>query len=265
MAETWILYKTTNLVNSKIYVGIHKVSNTYRSNYYLGSGYALKSAIKLYGRENFTRETLAEFNCVEDVYLAEAAMVNQEFINRPDTYNMKIGGIGSKGLVHTPEAKARISGAKKGTVFTPESRAKMSAAQKGKKISEEVKQKISISLKGNKRAVGNKLSDEHKAIISAANKNRPLTPEHKAKIAAASTGRVKSEEELAKMRAANAHKSIAVLINGVYYSSLNAAASREGVNVATLSSRVKSKTVMWSDWRNATEEEKRNYMANKVQ
>lgn len=58
MSDTWILYKTTNLINSKIYVGVHRLQNTSNSRRYLGSGDALKPAIKKYGRENFTRTTL---------------------------------------------------------------------------------------------------------------------------------------------------------------------------------------------------------------
>ena len=49
---TMIVYKTTNLINGKIYVGKYEGN---RENY-LGSGYILKKAIKKYGRENFKRE-----------------------------------------------------------------------------------------------------------------------------------------------------------------------------------------------------------------
>jgi hypothetical protein len=66
MNETWILYQTTNNTNSKVYVGVHKVADTWDSRKYLGSGKALKTAIEKYGKANFTRATLAEFSCAED-------------------------------------------------------------------------------------------------------------------------------------------------------------------------------------------------------
>jgi hypothetical protein len=49
-----IIYKTTNLINNKIYIG---KSNTNNSDY-LGSGKRLKLAIKKYGKENFKKEML---------------------------------------------------------------------------------------------------------------------------------------------------------------------------------------------------------------
>ena len=51
-----IIYKTTNLINGKIYVGKH---HTDQDNY-LGSGNLIQLAIKKYGKENFIRETLEE-------------------------------------------------------------------------------------------------------------------------------------------------------------------------------------------------------------
>ena len=51
-----IIYKTTNLVNGKIYVG----QTTMDDENYLGSGSVLLQAVKKYGRKNFKRETLRE-------------------------------------------------------------------------------------------------------------------------------------------------------------------------------------------------------------
>ena len=160
----WILYQTTNLVNEKIYVGVHKLANTKRSRNYLGSGYALKPAIEKYGIENFTRVTLAEFNCPENAYDAEAKVVTADFILREDTYNIRLGGKGCWGLKHSEEAKKKMSFAKKGTVVNPETRAKMSAAKKGKPKSE-----------------------AHKAKLAAANKGKITPKEVQAKIAAANS------------------------------------------------------------------------------
>ena len=51
------IYKTTNLVNNKIYIGQHKAYK-FMKRMYLGSGIKLKAAIKKYGRKNFTCELL---------------------------------------------------------------------------------------------------------------------------------------------------------------------------------------------------------------
>ena len=54
------IYKTTNLINGKIYVGKHESSFT--NSVYLGSGVALKSSIKKHGRDNFKKEVRRELH-----------------------------------------------------------------------------------------------------------------------------------------------------------------------------------------------------------
>jgi len=84
----YIVYQTTNLINNKIYVGVHKVKGGMNSKFdgYLGSGKYLNSSIKKYGKDNFKRETLFYFEIEELAYSKEAVIVNEEFINRDDTY-----------------------------------------------------------------------------------------------------------------------------------------------------------------------------------
>jgi group I intron endonuclease len=111
----YILYKTTNLINGMIYIGVHKTSNI--TDEYLGSGNLLRHAIKKYGPENFTREILMEFENEEDMYAAEMQLVDENFVARDDTYNIKVGGYG--GFTHinsenrqfyTDKAKKTIEG-----------------------------------------------------------------------------------------------------------------------------------------------------------
>ena len=52
----YIIYRTTNLINNKYYVGCHQTANI--NDGYLGSGKHLKHAIKFYGHENFKVEIL---------------------------------------------------------------------------------------------------------------------------------------------------------------------------------------------------------------
>jgi group I intron endonuclease len=54
-----IIYKTTNLINGKIYVGQHFTS---ADDGYLGSGLVIKKAISKYGKQNFKREILEHVN-----------------------------------------------------------------------------------------------------------------------------------------------------------------------------------------------------------
>lgn len=87
-----IVYKTTNTINGKIYIGYHKCKKLKDS--YLGSGTILNRAIKFYGKEYFIRETLFVFDNKVDAMKKELEIVNEDFVARDDTYNVTLGGLG---------------------------------------------------------------------------------------------------------------------------------------------------------------------------
>ena len=100
----YIVYKTTNLINNKIYIGVHK--NPIGGDTYLGCGTyrghvpdsktGFPAAVKKYGEKNFIRETLFTFEFSENgkrlAFEKEAEIVNRDFIKRPDVYNLACGG-----------------------------------------------------------------------------------------------------------------------------------------------------------------------------
>ena len=93
----FIVYKTTNLINGKIYIGVHD-NNGEGFDGYLGSGLLMLKAIKRHGRENFVRETLHSCEDIETAFLLESELVTEEFIERKNTYNLCTGGKGFSGI-----------------------------------------------------------------------------------------------------------------------------------------------------------------------
>lgn len=88
----FFLYKTTNNINGKIYVGKHKTKRL--DDGYMGSGKLLKRAIAKYGVDTFTFEVLAFYESEQQMNVAEKEYVTEEFCLREDTYNLCVGGSG---------------------------------------------------------------------------------------------------------------------------------------------------------------------------
>lgn len=144
----YTVYLTTNLVNNKRYIGVHKTSNI--DDDYFGSGKLLKQAILKEGIHNFKKEILFVYDNATEAYAKERELVTEEFVSADDTYNLIIGGIptadwveGRKehyrrniktflGRKHTEETKEKTRQAMLGRKHSDESRAKMSASQMGR-------------------------------------------------------------------------------------------------------------------------------------
>jgi GIY-YIG catalytic domain len=162
----YILYKTTNKVNGKFYIGVHQTNDI--NDGYIGSGTLLKAAIVKYGIENFHREVLQIFKSKKDAYQKEKELVTEELVKSKDCYNVKEGGRGgfdhiraanlhfsskNKKIIHNPltneQTKVPLGELKKYLEegwqlgFKPETIQKMSASGRIKIQSEEQKKKNS--------------------------------------------------------------------------------------------------------------------------
>jgi group I intron endonuclease len=141
MERKWKIYKVTNTINGKIYVG--KQTNN-RKNYY-GSGKLIKQAIQKYGIENFTKEIIDEV--VGDVLGSEREIYWITKLKALDGYNLEIHGNG--GEISERQRRMNSETVKKmwqdpNSIFnTPEYRNRLSNAGKKRVWSEETKKKIS--------------------------------------------------------------------------------------------------------------------------
>lgn len=94
----YLVYKITNNVNGRIYIGVHKTTNI--NDNYMGSGKIIKRAIAKYGKSNFTKEIIKIFDNPEDMFAMESELVNEDFVNDPINYNLVVGGADSLSYVN---------------------------------------------------------------------------------------------------------------------------------------------------------------------
>ncbi len=86
-----VIYKTTNLINGKIYVG----KDIFNDPNYFGSGIILTKSIKKYGISNFRKEILEECKSLNELNNKEVFWIDK--LNSTDKkigYNITIGGEG---------------------------------------------------------------------------------------------------------------------------------------------------------------------------
>ena len=148
----YYIYKTTNLINGKTYIGQHKF-DLGKNDSYIGSGKLLWKAIKKYGKENFKKEILEvalskfEVNILEKYYIAKERAIGKA------EYNLADGGLGGNlsGENHPLYGKPSYW---RGKNLSPEHCKKISENNahywKGKHHSPETCQKISEANSGEK-------------------------------------------------------------------------------------------------------------------
>lgn len=176
-----IIYKITNKINNKIYIGQDSNNNP---NYY-GSGIYIKKAIKKYGKNNFIKEILQECKTVDELNKAEIYWIDK--LNSTDDkigYNLTGGGMGQGKMLE--QTRKKIIKKRKNQIMLPhseETKRKISLSNNGKRMSKESRKKMSIS------KIGIKLSEKHKKNISLGNIGRIVTLETRNKISNSQKGR----------------------------------------------------------------------------
>jgi group I intron endonuclease len=209
MATITGIYKITNTINGKCYVG-QSVNVTKRWQYYQ---YGSKDhtpilfAIDKYGKENFVFEVIEEcdrelLNDREIFWIKELSALS------PNGYNLSAGGRKTTWLYKpSKETLQKRSVALTGKKRSAETRLKMSIAQKGRKVSLEHRQKLSEANKGQ----------------PAWNKGVPMTDEVKKKVAESKRGKS------AYWRAVKIARS-----DGTIFESITSAAKDIGVHRITI-------------------------------
>ena len=99
-----IIYKTTNLLNGKIYIGSDTKNHGIGDPEYLGSGSLIIKAVVKYGRNNFIKETIHECRTLNELKELESYYIKKhDSNNRKVGYNISDGYWGGNTLSNHPE------------------------------------------------------------------------------------------------------------------------------------------------------------------
>lgn len=184
----YTIYKITNTIDSKIYIGKHQTKNL--NDGYMGSGKLLKRAQEKYGIENFKKEILFQFDNETDMNAKEAELVTEEFCLREDTYNLCSGGKGGFGYLNktywtddnnhirinnllSQSTEQRSANGYK-TSQLNRGKKKISNGRLGTKLSEETKQKLRKPKSTTVKYVGSKNSQYGTMWITNGQENKKI-------------------------------------------------------------------------------------------
>ena len=187
------IYLTTNLINNKKYIGMHKYNGCDIDPNYLGSGIHIKRAIEKYGKDNFKCEILTCCETRDELLDKEKyytdlykAPINEEY------YNIADGGRGGHSTYyvqpvtqkqldtleygrHLPASekqKAQLRARRLNCVVSEETREKLRSAQLGKKASEETREKYRQRWLGDKNPNYGGIPDTRKQLLREISSNR---------------------------------------------------------------------------------------------
>lgn len=214
-----LIYKVTNKINGKEYVGQTTQSLKERKRKHIskalnkGDIFYFHHALRKYGPENFSWEiihdnidNIDELNEFEIYYICY-------YNSFEKGYNLTLGGKSNAGFRHSEEAKKRIS-----------------ETLKGKHHSEETKRKISVANTGKAPWLGKHHSKETRRKMSEINKGKRLSKETRKRISESCKGRFAGK---------NSPVAKAVIINTNYFDTMNEAAKAMNVTRLTIYRRIK--------------------------
>jgi group I intron endonuclease len=107
LGEIKLIYKITNSINNKLYIGKYTRKKFYETtfNKYWGSGTLIKKEIKKYGIKNFKKEIIEYCKTNEELNKKEKYWIKTLNCITPNGYNITIGGVGGDIISNNPNKK----------------------------------------------------------------------------------------------------------------------------------------------------------------
>lgn len=153
-----IIYKITNLINGKIYVGQTVCDFKKRMNEHFNyplKRMAIGRAIIKYGKENFHSEIIEYCTTMEDLNKREIELIESLNSIAPNGYNLRVGGSNGR---HSELTKKKMSDSQKGKKKSDQLKELNRLLNTGKIHSQETREKrgnsISLFNKHNKEIIG---------------------------------------------------------------------------------------------------------------
>lgn len=182
------IYKITNTLNNKIYIGLTTSTIAQRFNSHICSSRKIKNpkasilhnAMAKYEdvRKVFSIEQLDVANSVEELKEKEIYWIKFYDSTNPDIgYNMTFGGDGANGYHHDEKTKHLISMKTKGKKKSEATRQRMIAAQRKLALTRHIIPNEETRLKMSKSHTGHETSLETRQKLSVANKGKKRTAE----------------------------------------------------------------------------------------
>lgn len=169
----YYVYSVVNLINNRIYIG--KRTSTSIKDSYLGSGTAIKQAVKKYGKESFGRNILEYASSPDDLHELELKYINLFGAHKnPFCYNLILdSGRPLKGRKMSSKTKERLRKLNLGKSLSSETKKKIGLASRGRIDSIETRLKKSLSSKG--RVISLKQREDIRSTL----KKKYENPEYK--------------------------------------------------------------------------------------
>lgn len=188
-----IIYKATNKINGKSYIGqtTKTLEERIKGHLRVKKKLYFHRALEEYSNDNFEWSILEKCLNKEDLNLKEKYYIKYYDTFGENGYNSTTGGHYFK---MTDEIRKKLSESHKGHIPSEETRQKLRKSSGNRIQSDECKKKVSES------KIGKKRSEETKKKISESLKGKVISEETKLKISESLKGIKKSEETILKMK-----------------------------------------------------------------